>query len=288
MKRSHRSAVGALVMMLFAATCTESTDKGPSTERTGGTGGSRPAGSGGSTAGRGGSGGTGGTGGSTGGSSPGGGMTDGGKLSDGGKMSDGGGMDAAAGTGGSGGTGGMTDGGKADGGKADGGKADGAGGVDGSGKDAAGGADGMGIKDAAGPPDKPADAKVMQDAAGPTPMRDAAPYRDAAGPGTNPPPGGADYCPTAIRHTREHPPGGVGVGQGVECDNVNVNRVACDQAGQQRYECAYNATPQNPANFGKHWEACNRGGRRCQTCRLTVVVERPPPYFNPFSVGQCN
>ncbi len=118
-------------------------------------------------------------------------------------------------------------------------------------------------------------------------MRDAAPFRDAAGP-AQPPPGGGEFCPQAIRHSSEHPPGGVGVGQGIDCDNINVGRVACDLAGRQRFECAYNATPSNPANFGKHWEACDRGGRRCQTCRLTIVTERPPPYFNPFAAAQCN
>ena len=184
----------------------------------------------------------------------------------------------------------MSDGGMSDGRNADDGKAGGAGGGGGSAKDAGGGRDGMGMSDAAGPPDKPpppADARPMRDAAGPAPMRDAAPYRDAAGPGT-PAPRRRRFLPTRHPPHARTPPGGVGVGQGMECDNVNVSRVACDQAGRQRYECAYNATPSNPANFGKHWEACDRGGRRCQTCRLTIVIERPPPYFNPFSAATCN
>jgi hypothetical protein len=278
MTRSSCSIVAPLAL-LFLATCTESGGSGPSTERTGGTGGNRPGTGGGSVAGRGGTGG-GGSGAAPGSGSPGTGGNTGGAPVDGGKPhagSDGAtGTDAAGGTGGSGGTGGMSDGRMNDA----------RGGADGSVRDS-GEADGM-VRDAAGPPDKPpmADARPIRDSMGPEPMRDAAPYRDAPGPGAPNPPGGADFCPQAIRHSAEHPPGGVGVGQRIDCDNINVGRIACDQAGRTRYECVYNAGPSNPNNFGKHWEAC--GNRRCQTCRLTMVTERPPPYFNPFAAATCN
>jgi hypothetical protein len=298
MTRSSCSIVAPLVMVFLAA-CTESGGSGPSTERTGGTGGSRAGSGGSSVAGRGGTGGSGGSGAAPGGGSAGsgggkaeGGMSDGG-MSDGALGADGvRGADATGGTGGTGGSGGSGGtGGLSDGGMSDGRRNDASGGADGGGVRDSGKADGMMMRDSAGPPDKPpmmVDARPTRDAVGPQPMRDAAPYRDAAGPGTPNPPGGGDFCPQAIRHSAAHPPGGVGVGQGIECDNINVGRIACDQAGRQRFECFYNATPSNPNNFGKHWEACDKGGRRCQTCRLTIVTERPPPYFNPFAAATCN
>jgi hypothetical protein len=103
------------------------------------------------------------------------------------------------------------------------------------------------------------------------------------------------HCPAAIIHNGKVNPGDVAnPAQGADCDAISHDfgdtrggAVVCD-GQKRRFICVDNSvTSHNPNDHAGHFELCQGRFAACNTCKLKLGTESPPPFFHPYGDGRC-